>query len=115
MERPALLVPPEGDRCVRDVDVPELIRHDVRSEGRQVGTIGVHGIEPVFREEHDRRVRLHPGFRANDADLFGDPLQRSARGGVAIHHPDSPGREAEQVFIQAGDDGQRPGTDIRSE
>jgi hypothetical protein len=115
MKRPSFLVIPQGDRCIRDVDVPEFIRNDVRSQGCQVRAIVADRIKPVFREEHNRRVRLHPGFRSNDAHFFRNPLQGSARGRVAIDDPDSPRREAEQVLIQAGNDGQRPGTDIRSQ
>lgn len=115
MESPPFLVVAQGNRRGRSADVPEFIGNDVRGQGCQVRAIGVHAVEPVFREEHDCRVSLHPCFRADNAHLFGNPLQRPSRGRVALNHPQAPRREAEQVFIQAGNYGQGAGTDVRSQ
>jgi hypothetical protein len=115
VERPPLLVVAQGNRRCGDRDVPELIRNDVRSHRLQVRAIGVHAVEPVFREEHDLSVRLHPGFRPNDANLFGNPSERSSRGWVALNHPYASGREAQQVVVQAGNNGQRLGPHICSQ
>lgn len=114
VKRPVFLVITQGNRGARCADVPEFIGNYVRSHGGQIRAIGVDRIKPVFREEHDGSVRLHPGFRTDDAHFFGNTLKRASRGRIALHHPDASGSEAEQVVIKTGNHRQGPWTHICS-
>jgi len=115
VERHHFLVPPQGSRRRRDVEAGEFLRNDVRSHRCQVRSVSVHRVEPEFRDEHDMGVCLHPGFRADDAYLFGNPSQRSARRRVALNHPQAPRRAAEHVVIQAGNQGGGPSSYVGSQ
>ena len=105
VKRPPFLVVTQGHGCISDSDIPEFIGNHVRSHRGQIRPIGIHAVEAVFREEHDGSIGLHPGFRADDAHFLGNTLERPARGRITLNHPQPPRGSAEEIAVQAGNQG----------
>lgn len=112
MKRLPVVLVADRDRRRAGKNIQQFVGNRLGAEGREFRSVRLHPVQAVARQEHDGAVHPAPGFRADDADRFRHTLQLPRRG-IAAHHPQRPGRSAQQQLILVRNDCRGQRTNIR--